>query len=45
MLLITQVAFSGVELFQRTKIKSIGTYPNESELNREKLKNACSGLD
>jgi len=44
MLLITRVAFSGVELFQRTKIKNVGSYPNGIELNREKLKNACSGL-
>lgn len=45
MLLITQVAWYGVELLQRTKITNFGSYAIESELNREKLKNACSGLD
>ena len=45
MLLITQVAWFGVELLQRPNITNTGTYPNGSELNREKLMNACCGLD
>jgi hypothetical protein len=45
MLLITHVAWSGVELLQSPSITNIGAYPNGSELNREKLINACSGSD
>jgi hypothetical protein len=47
MMLITQVVWSGVELrvLQRPNITKTGAYLNGSEFNREKLMNACSGLD
>jgi len=45
MLLITQVALSGVELPQSPNITNNGAQTNGSELNREKLMNAFSGLD
>jgi hypothetical protein len=45
MLLITQVAWSGVELSLISNVSNNGAYPNGSELNSEKLMDEGSGLD